>query len=105
MGPEAMEAITAEDCCLIAGPIFHCGSTLYVYAMLAKGGTIAMIPEFRTADFWPAVRDTGSTVVLLLGVMAGLLLKAPAAPDARDHPLRQDHGRAPCGAREGHDGS
>src|SRR3546814_20819491 len=70
MGPEAMEAITADDCCLIAGPIFHCGSTLYVYAMLAKGGTIAMIPEFRTADFWPAVRDTGSTVVLLLGVMA-----------------------------------
>src|SRR5690606_5232245 len=43
MGPEAMEAITGDDCCLIAGPIFHCGSTLYVYAMLAKGGTIAMI--------------------------------------------------------------
>ena len=89
MGPEAMQAIGAEDCCLIAGPIFHCGSTLYVYAMLAKGGRMAMIPEFRTADFWPAVRETGSTVVLLLGVMASFLLKAPAAAGDRDHPLRK----------------
>lgn len=89
MGPEAMTAIGGEDCCLIAGPIFHCGSTLYVYAMLAKGGTMAMIPEFRTAEFWPAVRDTGSTVVLLLGVMAGFLLKAPPAPGDRGHPLRK----------------
>lgn len=89
MGPEAMHAITGDDCCLIAGPIFHCGSTLYVYAMLAKGGTIAMIPEFRTAEFWPAVRETGSTVVLLLGVMANFLLKSPAADGDRDHPLRK----------------
>jgi len=89
MGPEAMQAIGTDDCCLIAGPIFHCGSTLYVYAMLAKGGTMAMIPEFRTADFWPAVRETGSTVVLLLGVMASFLLKAPAAADDRNHPLRR----------------
>lgn len=89
MGPEAMQAITADDCCLIAGPIFHCGSTLYVYAMLAKGGAMAMLPEFRTAEFWPAVRDTGSTVVLLLGVMASFLLKAPPAPTDRRHPLRK----------------
>ncbi|EDP61386.1 probable CoA ligase [alpha proteobacterium BAL199] len=89
MGPEAMEAIGAEDCCLIAGPIFHCGSTLYVYAMLAKGGTMAVIPEFRTADFWPAVRETGSTVVLLLGVMASFLLKAPESDTDRAHTLRK----------------
>ncbi len=89
MGPEAMEAITAEDCCMIAGPIFHCGSTLYVYAMLAKGGTMAMIPEFRTADFWPSIRETRSTVVLLLGVMASFLLKAPPTDRDRDHTLKK----------------
>jgi len=89
MGPEAMHAIASDDCCLIAGPIFHCGSTLYVYTMLAKGGTMAMIPEFRTGEFWPAVRETGSTVVLLLGVMASFLLKAPATGGDRDHPLRK----------------
>lgn len=89
MGPEAMRAITGDDCCLIAGPIFHCGSTLYVYAMLAKGGAMAVIPEFRTAEFWPAVRDTGSSVVLLLGVMANFLLKAPPTAADREHPLRK----------------
>jgi carnitine-CoA ligase len=87
MGPEAMEGFGAEDCCMIAGPIFHCGSTLYVYAVLAKGGTMAMMSEFRTGDFWPAIRETGSTVVLLLGVMASFLLKAPPSADDRDHPL------------------
>lgn len=90
MGPEAMaDGVTADDCCLIAGPIFHCGSTLYVYAVLGCGGTMAMIPEFRTADFWDAVRDTDTSVVLLLGVMANFLLKAPATADDRNHPLRK----------------
>ena len=41
---------------------------------LARSATMAMIPEFRTGDFWQAIRDTGSTVVLLLGVMANFLL-------------------------------
>lgn len=89
MGPDAMVPITANDCCMIAGPIFHCGSTLYVYTMLSRGGTMAMIPEFRTADFWDAVRETDSTVVLLLGVMASFLLKAAETPRDREHPLRK----------------
>lgn len=89
MGPDAFDCIGAEDRCLVPGPIFHCGSTLYVYAMLAYGGSIALLPEFRTGDFWQAVRDTNSTVVLLLGVMASFLLKQP--PDAQDraHSLRK----------------
>jgi len=89
MGPDAFPCITADDRCMIAGPIFHCGSTLYVYCMLAKGGSMAMIPEFRTADFWDAIRETRSTVVLLLGVMANFLLKAPATPNERDHTLEK----------------
>ncbi|MNU32548.1 Long-chain-fatty-acid--CoA ligase [compost metagenome] len=89
MGPDAFDCITAEDRCMIAGPIFHCGSTLYVYAMLAYGGSIAMVPEFRTAEFWDAIRETESTVVLLLGVMANFLLKQPASPRDLEHPLRK----------------
>ncbi|UOM34901.1 AMP-binding protein [Acuticoccus sp. I52.16.1] len=87
MGPEAMHAITEDDVTMICGPIFHCGSTLYVNTMLARAGTIAMVPEFRTADFWDAVRETGSTAVLLLGVMASFLLKAPETAGDKDHPL------------------
>ncbi|MCM8735398.1 AMP-binding protein [Azospirillum sp. A1-3] len=89
MGPDAFDSITADDRCMICGPIFHCGSTLYVYCMLGKGGSMAMVPEFRTSEFWDSIRDTGSTVVLLLGVMASFLLKAPPGPDDRDHTLRK----------------
>ncbi|MGO4675459.1 AMP-binding protein [Bosea sp. 2YAB26] len=89
MGPDAFDCIGPEDCCLVCGPIFHCGSTLYVYAMLACGGSIGMVREFRTADFWDAVRGTGSTLVLLLGVMATFLLKQPASASDREHPLKK----------------
>ncbi|XHO83251.1 AMP-binding protein [Azospirillum sp. A29] len=89
MGPDAFDSITADDRCMICGPIFHCGSTLYVYCMLGKGGSMAMVPEFRTSEFWDSICDTGSTVVLLLGVMASFLLKAPPGPDDRDHTLKK----------------
>lgn len=87
MGPDAFDCVGPDDRCMICGPIFHCGSTLYVYAMLARGLSISMMAEFKTDQFWPAVRETGATYALLLGVMAAFLLKAPEAPDDRDHPL------------------
>ncbi|QCG92890.1 ATP-dependent acyl-CoA ligase (plasmid) [Azospirillum sp. TSA2s] len=89
MGPDAFDSITADDRCMICGPIFHCGSTLYVYCMLGKGGSMAMVPEFRTPDFWDSIRDTRSTVVLLLGIMANFLLKAPPDARDRDHTLKK----------------
>lgn len=87
MGPDAFDCVGPHDRCLICGPIFHCGSTLYVYAMLARGLSIGMMRGFKTDEFWPAVRATGSTYALLLGVMASFLLKAPETPEDRDHPL------------------
>nr|WP_261368151.1 AMP-binding protein [Pseudosulfitobacter koreense] len=89
MGPDAFDDVRADDRCLICGPIFHCGSTLYVYAMLARGLPIGMMAEFKTDRFWDAVRETGSTYCLLLGVMASFLLKSPATPRDRDHSLRK----------------
>ncbi len=89
MGPEAIDAIGPDDVYFCSGPLFHCGTTLFVYAALARGATIAIVPNFRTEDFWPAVRDTGSTVTLLLGVMAAFLLKRPPEASDRDNPLRE----------------
>lgn len=89
MGPDAFDCVAPDDRCMICGPIFHCGSTLFVYAMLARGLSIGMMREFKTQDFWPAVRDTGSTYALLLGVMASFLVKQPPHPQDRDHPLRR----------------
>ncbi|TDR35854.1 AMP-binding protein [Aquamicrobium defluvii] len=89
MGPDAFDCVEADDRCMICGPIFHCGSTLFVYAMLARGLSIGMMREFKTGTFWQAVRETGSTYCLLLGVMASFLLKQPPAEGERDHPLRR----------------
>ena len=89
MGPDAFDCVAPDDRCMICGPIFHCGSTLYVYAMLARGGSIGMMREFKTQDFWSAVCDTGSTFALLLGVMASFLLKQPPSDDDQKHPLRR----------------
>ncbi len=89
MGPDAFDCVEADDRCMICGPIFHCGSTLFVYAQLARGLSIAMMREFKTQTFWRAVRETGSTYCLLLGVMASFLLKQPASDAERDHPLRR----------------
>ncbi len=89
MGPDAFECVDETDRCMICGPIFHCGSTLYVYAMLARGLSIGMMREFKTQRFWQAARETNSTYCLLLGVMASFLLKQPVSPDDRNHPLRR----------------
>lgn len=89
MGPDAFDCVEADDRCMICGPIFHCGSTLFVYAQLARGLSIAMMREFKTQTFWRAVRETGSTYCLLLGVMASFLLKQPLGESERDHPLRR----------------
>jgi crotonobetaine/carnitine-CoA ligase len=69
-------------------PLFHVGGTAAVYAMLAKGGSIAVVDAFDTARFWSTVRETGTTTAILLGVMAGFLAKQPPSPRDRDHPLR-----------------
>ncbi|MFD2651615.1 AMP-binding protein [Brucella rhizosphaerae] len=89
MGPDAFDCVDETDRCMICGPIFHCGSTLYVYAMLARGLSIGMMREFKTQHFWQAIRDTNSTYCLLLGVMANFLLKQPASPEDQKHPLRR----------------
>lgn len=89
MGPDAFDCVDDTDRCMICGPIFHCGSTLYVYAMLARGLSIGMMREFKTQHFWQAIRDTKSTYCLLLGVMASFLLKQPVSSQDHDHPLRR----------------
>ncbi|MFD1199802.1 AMP-binding protein [Brucella gallinifaecis] len=89
MGPDAFDCVDETDRCMICGPIFHCGSTLYVYAMLARGLSIGMMREFKTQHFWQAIQDTNSTYCLLLGVMASFLLKQPPTPEDQNHPLRR----------------
>jgi crotonobetaine/carnitine-CoA ligase len=88
MGVEPFHFIDSDDRFMVNLPLFHVGGTVAVYSMLGKGGSIAIVDAFDTASFWPTVRQTGTTTVVLLGVMATFLVKQPPAPQDRTHSLR-----------------
>lgn len=58
-------------------PLFHVGGLVAPLAMLSVGGSVALLQGFDTARFWPEVQRTGTTCVILLGVMAAYLVKQP----------------------------
>lgn len=87
-GPEQMPMYGGEDRYLINMPLFHVGGAGLVNSMLVRGGSAVLLESFKTGDFWPAVRETNSTVVFLLGVMANLVDALPEAPDDADNPLK-----------------
>ncbi|MFT6288085.1 MAG: crotonobetaine/carnitine-CoA ligase [Halieaceae bacterium] len=87
-GPETWHFVTDEDRFLINMPIFHIGGMGIIFVMLVRGGSIAVMDIFTTETFWPFVRETKTTVVFLLGVMATFLLKQAHATDDKDHDVR-----------------
>ena len=88
MGCDPFPFMDETDRWMVNLPLFHVGGTIAVYAMLCKGGSIAVVEAFDTASFWRTIRESGTTAVVLLGVMAGFLVKQPPSPDDRDHGLR-----------------
>ncbi|GAA4401903.1 ATP-dependent acyl-CoA ligase [Quisquiliibacterium transsilvanicum] len=88
-GREGFHMLAEDDRYMCNLPLFHVGGTIPVMGMLARGASISLVSAFSTEEFWPVVRDTQTTVVLLLGVMAGFITKRPPGPEDRDHPLRK----------------
>lgn len=80
--------LAGDDRYMVNLPMFHSGGVMPVTAMLIHGGSISMVDAFDTESFWPTVRKTGTTTVILLGVMGGFLLKRPPSPDDKTHTLR-----------------
>ncbi len=87
-GPDQMPMYDGTDRYLINMPLFHVGGAGLMNSMLVRGGSAVLLESFRTGDFWPAVRETGATVVFLLGVMANLVDALPEAADDADNPLK-----------------
>lgn len=87
-GPETWHFVTGEDRFLINMPIFHIGGMGVIFVMLCRGGSIAVMNGFTTEKFWPFVRETKTTTVFLLGVMATFLLKQPPSKDDKNHNVR-----------------
>ena len=88
-GPEGFHMLAHEDRYMCNLPLFHVGGTIPVMGMLSRGASIALVSAFSTEEFWPVVRETQTTVVLLLGVMAGFISKRAPGPEDRKHPLRK----------------
>jgi carnitine-CoA ligase len=89
MAGESFYFLDTDDRYMIVLPLFHVGGTLAVFAMLARGGSVAIIEAFDTKSIWRLVRATETTVLVLLGVMAHFLSKQPAGPEDRGHPVRK----------------
>ena len=87
-GPESWHFVTGDDRFLINMPMFHIGGMGLCNAMLARGGSIAMMENFSTEAFWPFVAETECTAVFLLGAMATFLLKQTPSPAERRHKVR-----------------
>jgi crotonobetaine/carnitine-CoA ligase len=69
----------ADDRHMVALPLFHAGSTIPIYLMLRLGATFVLVGAFRTEDFWEVIARTRTTSLILLGVMAGFIVKRPAS--------------------------
>lgn len=87
--PPGPHALTADDVFYLPFPLFHTSGTQWSSAIVRLGGHIVLREVFSTADFWSEVRQHGCTATMLLGAMAGFLLKQPPLPgDDDDNPLR-----------------
>lgn len=80
--------VNESDRYMVNLPLFHAGGLAPPTAMLSIGASISMIGAFNTATFWQTTAQTGTTVVILLGVMAAYLVKQPPAAGERDTSLR-----------------
>ena len=84
----SLQDLNENDRYFINLPLFHVGGTMPLTAMLIRGGSVVVARVFDTERFWPLVRELGITSSIILGSMAGFLLKRPVAPDDRNHSLR-----------------
>ena len=84
----SLQDMNENDRYFINLPLFHVGGTMPVTAMLLRGGSVVVVRAFDTERFWPIVREHGVTSSIVLGAMAGFLLKRPPAAEDRGHTLR-----------------
>ena len=87
-GPESWPFVRPDDRFLVNMPMFHIGGMGLSFAMLARGGSIAMMENFSTEVFWSFVARSECTAIFLLGAMATFLLKQAPTDDERQHKVR-----------------
>jgi crotonobetaine/carnitine-CoA ligase len=80
---------TSEDVFYTALPAFHTNALhATLYPALVVGGSAVLSRRFSASNYWRELRETGATVVNLLGSMANILWAQPPSPDDGKHKLR-----------------
>jgi len=69
-------------------PLFHINA-LNTFAQAALlGCEVVFESRFSASNFWPSMRESGATVVYLLGAMVPILLAQPEGAHEREHRVR-----------------
>jgi fatty-acyl-CoA synthase len=86
-------ALTADDVCYGAMPMFHGNALMTSWApALAAGATLALRRRFSASGFLPDVRRFGATYFNYVGRPLAYILATPERPDDADNPLRRVFG-------------
>jgi crotonobetaine/carnitine-CoA ligase len=70
-------------------PVFHASGKSALYLAALAGSRVAFRETFSVSHFWDDVRRYNCTAAGMVGVMASMLLAAPARPDDSDNPLER----------------
>ena len=66
-------------------PLFHLNAwATAVLGTILVGGRAVIAERFSVSGFWPAMRDSGATIVSLLGAPANFIAAAEGAPEPGD---------------------
>ena len=80
--------ITSEDVLCTSLPLFHINALSSFAQALLTGAHMVLHERFSASGFWPATRQSGATVIYLLGAMVPILLAQPPGADERSHRVR-----------------
>ncbi len=78
----------ASDRHMVPLPLFHAGATIPIYLMLKLGASFVLVGAFNTEEFWQVIERTQTTSLILLGVMAGFVVKRPDSAAPKESSLR-----------------
>ena len=88
-----MFALTRDDVCYIAMPMFHSNALMAGWGpSIAAGATAALRRRFSASGFLPDVRRFGATYANYVGKPLSYVLATPAQPDDADNPLARVFG-------------
>ncbi|GAA3526102.1 ATP-dependent acyl-CoA ligase [Amycolatopsis ultiminotia] len=81
--------LTEDDVLLTALPLTHLNAQSYsTLGSWGCGARLVLLPRFSAGTFWQTARESGATVVNMIGAMLEILMAPDPAPAERAHRLR-----------------